>query len=126
MWFAAGGDHFSGRGGLENAFNHVRLYPPEYEKYFREFLKSDEDFQSGGRYVELDLFSKLTTQEYIHCFETTGFFVNSLILEVSPVGLAFKKKFPTYFTSLSEKYSSRCTKDDFLICTNLIRLLKPI
>ncbi len=125
LWFAAGGDHFSGRGGLENAFNHVQLNQQEYEKYFRKFLEPNEDFQSGGRYVELDLFSKLTTQEYIHCFKTTGFLVNSLILEVSPTSLLFKKKFPTQFRSLLEKWSNKCKEEDFLINANLIRLLKP-
>jgi hypothetical protein len=127
LWFAPGGDHFSGRGGLENSFNHVLLGQQDYQKYFRKFLNSNEDFQSGGRYVELDLFSKLTTQEYLSIFTTNGFIVNSLILEISPTTLLFKKKFPTLFKKLQDKYinNEKFGNDDLLISANLIRVLKP-
>ena len=32
LWFAPGGDHFSGRGGLSNAFNHLLLNSEDYGK----------------------------------------------------------------------------------------------
>ena len=63
LWYSAGGDHFSGRGGLQNIFNHVRLDASDYSRYFEAHREKIEDFQSGGRYVELDLFSKLRTQD---------------------------------------------------------------
>ncbi|MBA3921776.1 MAG: class I SAM-dependent methyltransferase, partial [Nostocaceae cyanobacterium] len=120
LWFCAGGDHFSGRGGLKNAFNHLLLEPEEYMKYFKEFLKEDEDFQSGGRYVEIDLFSRLNTQQYYNLFQESGFKTNSFILQISPTSLAFNQEFPSLFLQLQEKYSHKCEIDDFLIHTHLV------
>lgn len=125
LWFSAGGDHFSGRGGLNHAFNHVLLSANEYHAYFQTFLHIDEDFQSGGRYVELDLFSYLRTEEYCQLFQMVGFHIDQLILEVSPTALAFQARFPDQFTQLGKKYVDRCSKDDFLINANLVRLIKP-
>jgi len=124
LWFAPGGDHFSGRGGLKNVFNHLLLELEAYKKYFQLFLKPQEDFQSGGRYVELDLFSRLTTNEYLAHFKDAGFHIDELILEINPTGLAFKEKFPEIFNQLERKYTDRCISDDFLISANLIRLMK--
>jgi len=64
LWYSPGGDHFSGRGGLRNAYNHLLLDPGQYEAYFEEHLEDSEDAQSGGRYVRLGLFSYLTTDGY--------------------------------------------------------------
>jgi SAM-dependent methyltransferase len=125
LWFCASGDHFSGRGGLEHVFNHLLLEPAAYERYFRAHLQSMEDFQSGGRFVELDLFSRLTTAEYLAKFADAGFRVDSLILEVSRDGLAFKRRFPERFAELTRRWAPRCTPDDFLIKANIVRLTKP-
>jgi ubiquinone/menaquinone biosynthesis C-methylase UbiE len=124
LWFSAGGDHFSGRGGLENAFNHLILDSDQYKLYFNSFLKQDEDFQSGGRYVELELFSYLTSKEYFELFKQAGFSVNSLIIEINPKSLEFKDKFSQLFQRMAKKYDYKCTEDDFLISANLIRLSK--
>ena len=50
---------------LSNRFNHIMLKKSEYKKYIKSMKLDNEDIQGGYRYVELDLFSKLTTQEYI-------------------------------------------------------------
>jgi SAM-dependent methyltransferase len=126
LWFCSGGDHFSGRGGLQNVFNHLLLTPENYQKYFSTFLEPNEDFQSGGRYVELDLFSKLRTQDYIKQFQSCNFYINSLILQLSPTSFKFRKNFPELFNQLQEQYINRCIIDDFLISANLIRLVKPM
>ena len=126
LWFCAGGDHFSGRGGIHHVFNHVLLEPVAYEEYFRSQIADAEDFQSGGRYVELDLFSKLTTEEYLAKFLDAGFRVDNLILEVSADALAFKRQFPDKFAELARRWSGRCTPDDFLIKGNIVRLIKVV
>jgi SAM-dependent methyltransferase len=124
LWFGASGDHFSGRGGIQHVFNHVLLEPDAYQQYFKSQIEAVENFQSGGRYVELDLFSKLTTAEYLAKFGEAGFRVDSLILEVSPDSLAFKRQFPDRFAELVRRWSGRCTPDDFLIKGNIVRLTK--
>ena len=124
LWFCAGGDHFSGRGGLQNAFNHLLLDSEQYMKYFLSFLQNNEDFQSGGRYVELDLFSHLSTQEYCNIFQEEGFQIKDLILQLDPNSLAFKTEFFDNFRELCNKHTNKY-EDDFLISANLVRLLKP-
>jgi len=124
MWFCASGDHYSGRGGIEHVFNHVLLEPASYRRYFDAQINAVEDFQSGGRYVELDLFSKLTTSEYLAKFSEAGFRVDSLIVEVSSDALRFKRRFPERFAALVARWSPRCMPDDFLIKGNIVRLTK--
>ncbi len=125
LWFCASGDHFSGRGGLEHVFNHLMLEPAAYDRYFKSQLQPVEDFQSGGRYVELDLFSRLTTAEYLAKYAEAGFAVDALILEVSSDALAFKRRFPARFAELARHWSGRCSCDDLLIKANIVRLTKP-
>lgn len=124
LWFSAGGDHFSGRGGLANVFNHVLLETEDYRRYFQQHLRVIEDYQAGGRYVDLDLFSKLTTAEYLKQYSKEGFLVDGLILELSPDALAFRAAFPDDYRKLERKYQDRCVSDDFVIKTNIVRLTK--
>jgi hypothetical protein len=121
MWFCPGGDHFSGRGGLTNGYNHIELEADDYQKYFREMQLAEEDAQSGGRYVELDLFSKLKTSEYLDKFSRCGFKVIDLILEVEPDALRFRKEFPERFNGILRKYPG-LTADDLLIKGNFVIL----
>ncbi len=123
LWYCAGGDHFSGRGGLKNAFNHVLLNADQYRQYFETQRTEFEDFQSGGRYVELDLFSRLTTREYLRCFAQSGYFVEELILEVSRQARLFKRTFPEIFCDLVAR-NPAVTADDFLIKANFVRMRK--
>jgi SAM-dependent methyltransferase len=123
MWFCAWGNHFS-RGGSENAFNHLILDEQSYKLYYKKYLNQEEDFQSGGRYIELGLFSYLTTSEYLEIYRKTGFVVDDLILELSSQALSYAKKFPEQFASMADKLKNRCNRDDFIIKANLVRLKK--
>lgn len=125
LWYVAGGDHYSGRGGSEHVFNHVLLDPPDYQQYFQKYKVDNEDFQNGGRYVELDLFSRLRTEEYLDLFAEAGFEREGLILEVSPVALKFQRDYPEAFAQLRKRHP-QCTVDDFLIQANFVRLRKPV
>jgi SAM-dependent methyltransferase len=124
LWYCAGGDHFSGRGGPNNVFNHLLLDPGSYKSYYVKNLLQNEDFQSGGRYVELDLFSKLTTTQYLDVFSTVGFIIDGLILEICDFAVRFKKHYPDRFSHLQTKHP-QCSSDDFLIKANFVRLVKP-
>jgi len=65
LWYAPGGDHFSGRDGIVSAYSQIALDKDAYDIYVKTHLQSCENFQSGGRYVELDLFSWLTMLGYL-------------------------------------------------------------
>ena len=121
LWYCAGGDHFSGRGGPSTVFNHVRLSAADYRAYFEAERQPEEDFQSGGRYVELDLFSKLTTREYLAAFDGAGFEVESLILEIADNALAYRRAYRREFDQMVAAHPGR-TVDDFLVKANLVIL----
>lgn len=124
LYFCAGGDHFSGRGGLENCFNHLRLNPEAYQQYLEAYQEEIEDFQGGARYIGLNLFSYLTTRQYIDIYRQAGFVVKELILEISLDALQFKRTYPDDFNLLVNKYTDRCCQDDLLIKANIIILQK--
>ena len=124
LYFCAGGDHFSGRGGLENSFNHLLLDPELYQRYLAASQEEIEDFQGGARYVELNLFSYLTTRQYLDIYRKAHFVVKELILEISQEALQFKKIYADKFDFLVNKHKDRCCRDDLLIKTNLIILQK--
>ena len=117
LYYCAGGDHFSGRGGLKNCFNHLLLDPEAYQRYLEAYQEEIEDFQGGARYIELNLFSYLTTRQYIDIYRKAHFVVKELILEISQDALQFKKMYPDKFDFLVNKYKDRCCQDDFLIKT---------
>lgn len=84
LYWTWGGDHFSGRGGIENGFNHLILDSEAYKTYYHNYLLNDNtEVQNGGRYIKLDLFSKLTSQEYFELYKKTGFNVESSIVYFS-------------------------------------------
>jgi len=122
LWYCAGGDHFA-RGELRHAFNHLLLDKPTYTEYYRRYKLPVEDFQSGGRYIELDLFSHLRTQDYFDIYAEAGFRVDGLILEVSRLTLRFRNTFPLLFQEL-ERRNPQCHSDDFVIKTHLVRLTR--
>ena len=90
-----------------------------------EHRKEVEDFQDGVRYLELDLFSRLTTGEYLEIYREAGLVVKELILEVSDQALAYKKQFPHEFQEILGKYAGQITRDDCLIKAHLLILQKP-
>ena len=124
LYYSAGGDHFSGRGGLSTCFNHLWLDPEAYQRYLEAYQEEIEDFQGGARYIELKLFSYLTTRQYIDIFQAAHFVVKGLILEISPEALRFKKLFSDKFDFIVNKYEDKCCKDDLLIKANLVILQK--
>jgi SAM-dependent methyltransferase len=121
LWFTWGGDHYSGRGGNEHGFNHVSLDPAAYRNYFVGQRRPVEDTQSGGRYVELDLFSKLTTREYLAAFDRTGFDLLDLRLELSPEAVDFVERWPERARALLARHPN-LAPDDLLIKANLVVL----
>jgi SAM-dependent methyltransferase len=125
MWFCAGGDHYSGRGGLEHVYSHLLLDKASYQRYLEEHCQDAENRQGGYRYAQLGLFSGLTTREYLSAFREAGFQMDGLILEVSRDARRFRSRFPDVFAGLLDRYAPRCTADDFVIKTNLVRLVKP-
>lgn len=124
LYFCAGGDHFSGRGGLETCFNHLLLDSKAYRRYLDTYQQGIEDFQGGARYIELKLFSFLTTGQYIKIYQEAGFAVREIILEISPDALQFKKVYPAKFNFIANKQAGKCRPDDLIIKANLIILQK--
>lgn len=124
LWFCPGGDHYSGRGGILNSYNHLVLTPAQYRDYIERFKQTTEGFQNGYRYVELDLFSKLTTAQYLAGFQGAGFHVDALILELSSQALKFRGSFPQQFNGLLDVTRGRCSMDDLMIKGNLVKLTR--
>jgi len=101
------------------------LDPAAYRAYLEAHRAAVEDFQDGVRYLELDLFSRLTTREYLACYREAGFVVQDLILELSRQALAFKERFPGEFREIWATQAGRCAPDDLLIKAHLVVLRKP-
>lgn len=125
LWYGPGGDHFSGRGGLESIYNHLALDKGAYDAYVKAHLQPCEDFQSGARYIELDLFSRLTTRGYLAAFEEAGFIRDGLVVELSADAFSYRKRFPDHWRMLLARLCGQCDEDDLIIKANLVRLLKP-
>ena len=124
LWFSSGGDHFSTRGGVRNSFNHLLLSSEEYADFVNKFSYEQEKYQDGRRYIAIDLFSKLTTQEYLELFANIGFKVSNLIIETNSVALAFKKQYPDLFLKLVNNCKIKCNEDDLLLKSNIVYCLK--
>src|SRR2546422_489642 len=124
LWFCGGGDHYSGRGGLRNLYNHVVLSPADYSAYVSGSRQEVEEFQDGHRFIELDLFSKLTTGDYLRSFRKAGFSVDALIVEISSEALKFRRLFPALFSRVIEATAGRCSTDDLLVKANMVKLTR--
>jgi hypothetical protein len=72
----------------------------------------------------LDLFSKLSTIEYLTEFRRAGFELDSLILEVNGEGIRFRDEYPKNWQVILAK-NPTLTPDDLLIKANFVRLKKP-
>lgn len=125
LFYCAGGDHFSGRGGLAYSYNQVRLDQAAYRRYLEAHRAEVEDFQDGWRYLELDLFSRLTTGEYLAIYRQAGFVIKELVLELSHQALEYQKRFPRDFREMAAQQAGRLAPDDFLIKAHLLILQKP-
>jgi len=124
LWYGPGGDHFSDRVGLESIYNHLDLDECAYGAYEKAHLRPCEDFQSGGRYVELYLFSRLATRGYLAAFEEADIIRDGLVVELSPDVLSYRKRFPEPWRALLARLDWQCNEDDLIIKANFVRLLK--
>jgi SAM-dependent methyltransferase len=125
LYFCAGGDHFSGQDGLEQAYHHLRLDERAYRHYLEEHRAAAERHFGGVPYLDLDLFSRLTTGEYLNIYRETGFTVKALILELSLQALEYKQRFLREFQELVAQYAGRLGPDDLVIKAHLLLLQKP-
>lgn len=122
LWYCWGGDHFSGRGGIDQGYNHLLLAPDAYQNYYHTYLQDAAfELQNGGRYIELDLFSKLSSQQYIKLYEQVGLKLKSLIVDFSAQAEALQ--FTPIFEKLLEN-SPQLSVDNFLIKGHLVILEK--
>lgn len=122
LWYCWGGDHFSGRGGIEQGYNHLLLKSEAYQDYYRTHLRDAAfELQNGGRYIELDLFSKLSSQEYLDLYTKVGFNLKSLIVEFSEQAKALQST--PIFKQLLDRFP-QLTVENFLIKSQLILLGK--
>lgn len=124
LWYCAGGDHFSGNNDLKDSYNHITLNKADYGEYVKKFRSNVGGFQEGARYIELDLFSKLSTKEYLEVYRSLGFRINDLWLEVSKRAVDFMNKFDGPFQAVQAKLPPRVGVNDLLIKAHHIRLSK--
>lgn len=122
LWYAPGGDHFAPRAGLDHVYAHIEYAPDAYRAFFERHRQPVEDFQSGGRYVELDLFSKLRADDYLAAFRAAGFRVDALVAEVCPLALAFEAAHPARVAALLAAHQGRLDRDDLRLKALLVRL----
>jgi SAM-dependent methyltransferase len=122
LWYCWGGDHFSGRDLLEHGYNHLLLDFTSYQYYYRNHLQDEAyELQNGGRYIGLDLFSKLSSQEYFDLYKKTGFHPVSVVADFSAQANALLG------TSVFDKLIKRFPQlkpDEFLLKGHLVLLKK--
>lgn len=122
LWHGAGGDHFCTRAGLENVYAHVTLDAQAYRAFYETHRRPSEDFQSGGRYVELDLFSKLTADQYFQQFAANGFMRTGVIVYLDRLAFRFERQFPERWTSLVTQLQGHADEDDLHLAGLVVRL----
>ena len=123
LYFCAGGDHFSGRDSLINSYNHLVLPSEDYADYVRANTHSHEKYQDGVRYIELDLFSKLKSQDYVNIYEEAGLEVLDLKLEVSRRALEYARCYPDKFSDIAKSLDINPT--DLLIKAPHVVCVRP-
>jgi SAM-dependent methyltransferase len=124
LWYSWGGDHFSGRGGIQNGYNHLLMSSSEYESYYQTYLMDDIfELQNGGRYVKLDLFSKLSGLEYIQLYKKTKFNCKFLIVEFTKEGELALQKYPNIYNQLTEALPN-LNYQDFTMKSHMVILSK--
>ncbi|MBD2061871.1 class I SAM-dependent methyltransferase [Funiculus sociatus GB2-A5] len=122
LWYCWNGDHFSGRDRIEEGYNHLLLDPVAYKDYYYTHLRdADFELQNGGRYIELDLFSKLSSREYFDLYNQVGFRIKSVIVDFHVKANSLRST--PLFKQLIFKFP-HLTADDFLIRGHLIILGK--
>lgn len=64
LWYTWGGDHISGRDGLNNGYNHILLDSQEYSAYLESFGPYDELSDDSRIWIYNNLFSYLKPEDY--------------------------------------------------------------
>jgi len=125
LWYCFGGDHLSGGDGphLERGYFHLAEDHDAYRAYVETHTNVGADAQGGARYIELGLFSRLTTAQYLAAFARAGFELVDLILEVSGLAIAFGRRWPERAHMLAGRHG--VSLDDLLIKANFVVLRKP-
>jgi SAM-dependent methyltransferase len=121
LWYTAGGDHFSARGPLADVFAHIDRDPEDFRRFFDANRHPVEDFQSGGRYVELDLFSKLTLDAYLGAFRDVKLDTEHLALQVSHLALDFVRRYPDRVPAILARHP-HLSADDLRVAGFVVRL----
>ncbi len=124
LWYCAGGDHFSGRDNVASSYNHILLDKSSYDEYVANNKFANEDYQDGARYIELDLFSKLSTADYLAIYKELGFNVDDLWCEISSRALLLQENYPSIIHDVSNKLPENVYVDDLLIKAHHLRLTK--
>ncbi|MBD1905410.1 MULTISPECIES: class I SAM-dependent methyltransferase [Cyanophyceae] len=122
IWYCLGGDHFSGRGGLENGYNHLMMEPTDYQSYYHAHLRDPAyELQNGGRYIELDLFSKLSASEYFELYQEIGFQPKSVVVDFGKQAESLRTA--PIFKQVLTKYT-QLTSEDLLLRGHFLILEK--
>jgi hypothetical protein len=109
---------------VELSKDHLLLKSDAYQHYYKTHLKDAEyELQNGGRYIELDLFSKLSSDDYFNWYRENGFNPQSVILELSLN--AERLKTQPLFQDLLKRFPN-LTIDNFLIKAHLVILSKEL
>lgn len=124
LWYCAGGDHFSGRDSISSSYNHLLLPRNDYRDYVNKYKENCENYQDGVRYIELELFSKLKTSEYLDIYKECGFSVEDLWIEVSERSSCFKSKCKEKFFSIPSAVNDDISIEDLMIKIHHVRLRK--
>jgi len=126
IWFAYGGDHFSGRDKQYRGFNHLLLNKRDYQNYFKKnvgTLDYELNEGGGGVFVQNDLFSKLNGNEYMDIFKKNKFSQIKTYAEFCPIGYSLIKKNKVLKKRLLKKYPF-INQENYYLKTHIVYLKK--
>ncbi len=128
LWYCFGGDHFSGKGGIQNGFNHLILDDSQYKEYFNEYVQNDDFMtasgknylEAGGLTIKETLFNKLASDKYFELYKRHNFKIRSLMVEFSKAAQLLLKN-EDIKTRLLKKQPN-LTADDFMIKSHYVMI----
>lgn len=104
LYYTYGGDHFSGRGGLREGYNHLLLNKAEYGRYINQFPGDPGTRENDGRtWIHGELFSYLKYAQYLSLFKRKGFHRLYLFAIISEEAIEFRRRFPDVWQELLGK-----------------------
>lgn len=102
LYYAFGGDHYSGWDGVENGFNHLLLEKEDYGKYLTQ-RHNDKLIFDDRIFIRKDLFSYLKLSKYLEVFKE-HFHYLELNIGISSNALKFRKLFPRKWKFIIERH----------------------